>query len=802
MNCFNNNRPKLTSSDRTTDLNSRTIYKSNVRSFQQQSISGKCKNYNGKVGYYTNGFLRNTRSFKTKQQLQRGYSLCVDGAYSRKCNIQANLERSHQIGENLQRGLFSCKQSNVLTYQPVKLSMGRDSIYNQFLGSSLDSAIPCNPLSGFRVMESWPDSLEANEIGNPPWNNQFGSYPRQNWESSSGPAIAITDASGSAFGVPTYFPLTKTVIDPDNNLFGTDFCPDQLSTGEGPFKYLQFTRTRSFSIVQGQIFDPTGKGYTGTTKYIPPNSGPGTALPCGFPPTQDECGNPIRLPKKGDLAVAGLGSILDINSNVAQSQNFSEDYFINGWFIDAKDVATSFPPAIKAEFKVTGFTDGDALGLYETAFLLTKGKAATSSNTSVNRDIEEFTRNYRKLLLTQSWAFQWFSGVGLVDAVCCIDEPNKIFRVIVKTFWGDMWPPELLPAEESVDIQSTSAQGRKVIGRGGTFRGAKGSAKGTGIFVGGVHKSGNLSDLKAMAGNRASYPTSNLFTGILNNFKAIAGVSLVNKGPPGQRGQRSGTTATDVTQLYLDSANTVAQSFEAYTTWSAPQLNQEDLPTGVLPGSWYFGLPTAFKSPPAWPIPASINNCYLWILNLELFAGSSPAPNSVGGKNKWGGGIAFIDQEELASFYKGLMGAGFAPVSIMGYQNTGNLKWGSADDFKFQYGITGTTGPTSIGCTGGTGPSMARNAMLLGSDGFFDSTLRGHSGFAGNGNDAYGVYVLRYLEDRPYTVQQGSGQCGDRNLAFGNQSKQNYIVSYDKNGGSVNFAVNQKLYTNFKYSQS
>ena len=187
---------------------------------------------------------------------------------------------------------------------------------------------------------------------------------------------------------------------------------------------------------------------------------------------------------------------------------------------------------------------------------------------------------------------------------------------------------------------------------------------------------------------------------------------------------------------------------------------------------------------------------------MELFAGSSPAPNSVGGKNKWGGGIAFIDQEELASFYKGLMGAGFAPVSIMGYQNTGNLKWGSADDFKFQYGITGTAGPTGIGCTGGTGPSMARNAMLLGSDGFFDSTLRGSSGSTGSGHSAYGVYVLRYLEDRPYTVQQGSGQCGDRNLAFGNQSKQNYIVSYDKNGGSVNFAVNQKLYTNFKYSQS
>ena len=48
MNCFNNNKPKLTSSDRTRNINARTLYKSNVRAFQQQATRDRCRNYNGK----------------------------------------------------------------------------------------------------------------------------------------------------------------------------------------------------------------------------------------------------------------------------------------------------------------------------------------------------------------------------------------------------------------------------------------------------------------------------------------------------------------------------------------------------------------------------------------------------------------------------------------------------------------------------------------------------------------------------------------------------------------------------------
>ena len=62
MNCFNNNKPKLTSSDRTRNINARTLYKSNVRAFQQQATRDRCRNYNGKVGFYTKAGHASRRS--------------------------------------------------------------------------------------------------------------------------------------------------------------------------------------------------------------------------------------------------------------------------------------------------------------------------------------------------------------------------------------------------------------------------------------------------------------------------------------------------------------------------------------------------------------------------------------------------------------------------------------------------------------------------------------------------------------------------------------------------------------------
>ena len=59
----------------------------------------------------------------------------------------------------------------------------------------------------------------------------------------------------------------------------------------------------------------------------------------------------------------------------------------------------------------------------------------------------------------------------------------------------------------------------------------------------------------------------------------------------------------------------------------------------------------------------------------------------------------------------------------------------------------------------------------------------------------FGHWVLQDLTKEPYAVQKAAGECGVRNLAYGNNTRQNYLVSYSEQAGKINFAVNQKLYT-------
>ena len=44
---------------------------------------------------------------------------------------------------------------------------------------------------------------------------------------------------------------------------------------------------------------------------------------------------------------------------------------------------------------------------------------------------------------------------------------------------------------------------------------------------------------------------------------------------------------------------------------------------------------------------------------------------------------------------------------------------------------------------------------------------------------------------------EGSGLPCKRNLMFGNNTQQNYLVSYDPANKNVRFNVNPKLYTDF-----
>ena len=241
MRCFGNNKPKRSCSDRIRDLKAKSMYKTNVDDFQRRNTRHNklCLNYNGNIGFYANGLMRNTRSYNNKNLLQRGFALCVDGAYSKNCNNQVNLEKDHKIGQGLQRGLFACPTNTAIGAKSVKVSMGPDSIYNIFMGTSLNSVIDCNPLSGLKVIENWPSSFNA-KLGStpPPWDNVFGYTPIEDWKGGNDPTPEYNNSKlqgnwtqyplsnlsdiGGSCGCSKLYPLSSTTIDPDNNLFFLD----------------------------------------------------------------------------------------------------------------------------------------------------------------------------------------------------------------------------------------------------------------------------------------------------------------------------------------------------------------------------------------------------------------------------------------------------------------------------------------------------------------------------------------------------------------------------------------------------
>ena len=73
MNPFDNNRPNLTSSERTRDKRDKIIYQNEKQRFQTHKSCG-----NNNVRYYSNGRIRNMQSYKIQQSLARGSALCND----------------------------------------------------------------------------------------------------------------------------------------------------------------------------------------------------------------------------------------------------------------------------------------------------------------------------------------------------------------------------------------------------------------------------------------------------------------------------------------------------------------------------------------------------------------------------------------------------------------------------------------------------------------------------------------------------------------------------------------------------
>jgi len=257
MNCFNNNRPKLSASDRIKNKKAQAMFKANVMDYQRRSTGGKgkCSNYKGNVGFYNNGKLRKVENFETLMNINRGSALCLDGAY-KKC---LNLEDDNGI--EIKTGLNACSRNN-----NVKITLGRDNIYTIFSGINSIDDISTSLHSGF-------PSLKTYYFGNEPFDSAINSIVNDFKLDDTNPKDSLV------------------VIDPSNNLFGSNFCStDMDNKSQGPNKYLKYSSVNKFIVVEGHIFKPTGD--TG-------------AIPCN---------SSTNVPNLDDLA--GFGDTFVNNSNL------------------------------------------------------------------------------------------------------------------------------------------------------------------------------------------------------------------------------------------------------------------------------------------------------------------------------------------------------------------------------------------------------------------------------------------------------------------------------------------------------
>jgi len=84
MNPFSNGRPNLSASERIRNKRASTIYNAASRAFNPVGVAHKgwngapCRNYNGNIGFYRYGRLRNATNYRLLDDLNRGYALCRD----------------------------------------------------------------------------------------------------------------------------------------------------------------------------------------------------------------------------------------------------------------------------------------------------------------------------------------------------------------------------------------------------------------------------------------------------------------------------------------------------------------------------------------------------------------------------------------------------------------------------------------------------------------------------------------------------------------------------------------------------
>ena len=581
MNCFNNNVPKLTSAEHLRNKRSKTLYGSKVIDYKR-GIS------KGNIDFYRNGKIRTTSTYQNKRDITLGYSLCTDGRYT-GCNKN-----------DIQTGIFRCKNSKLLDLQNVKVGTGRDSIYNKFSGAVIDSVFTANPLTGFLVLQSWFNGF-CHDISNgkPPYLNEFANKNVYSDDIN----ININELSQD---VKNFRLGNNIVIDPANKLFGTNYCFNNMTNNSmGVNKYLQYSSQSVYSVVTGNIMNPSGGA---------------SAFSCdSYVTSKDSSDNEIRLPRKGDIAISGVASILDFNGNVSCIEELA---------LNINNIPTS-----------------------------------------LSKKYKEYLLSY---LITQTWAFQWLSGIGIVDRVCCIGKDSKgndLFQVYIKSVWGNIMPPDKLPAEEGVVLNKDNIEIKE-------WRTGKNK-----VYLGG------------------KWDTPNDYSEYIKNLI-------------------SDTSGNTILALIGKMHN------------------------NYLSGSDFKKL-------------GKLMEC----ISDKTFAGKNPGGHKSGTLD-YGGGIAFVSQKQLSKVlritlndisknsYKAF-GTGIAPLSLMGWKNTSHYEWGNI---------------------------------------YMSESL---SGKAAKDSSDNGLNILQHLERVPYTVKLETGYPCVKNTSSGNNTQQNYMVSYDNNAGNVTLNVGE-----------
>ena len=93
--------------------------------------------------------------------------------------------------------------------------------------------------------------------------------------------------------------------------------------------------------------------------------------------------------------------------------------------------------------------------------------------------------------------------------------------------------------------------------------------------------------------------------------------------------------------------------------------------------------------------------------------------------------------------------------------------------------------------------TQENSAHIFKSGGINISAMMGWSGTWSTVRATTSPSAFKTFKKQPLTIMAGSGLPCKRNLMFGNNTKQNYLVSYDPANKNVRFNVNPKLYTDF-----